>query len=167
MDGLTIRPIRVSDAAELNAMRIMPGVQETISGIYSERVSFSEEYIKNLTPSDYVFIAEVLINGDFNTVGFASISIKDSPQNRHEGVFGVMVRTEWQGMGIGRKLIDKVIDLADNHLNLKRVELVVFADNNDAIRLYESYGFEREALLRANMIRSGSFCDSLIMARIR
>ena len=98
------------------------------------------------------------------TVGFASLSVSDNPLCRHEGLFGIMVRTDWQGRGIGRKLIERIIDLSDNWLNLKRIELVAFADNCEAIRFYESYGFEREALLRANMTRSGSFCDSLVMS---
>ena len=163
MVGLIIRPIRAEDAYDLNEMRIMQGVQETISGIFTERLSFSEDYIKNLTKNDHIFIAEI----DSKAVGFASISVADNPLCRHEGLFGIMVRTDWQGQGIGRMLMERIIDLSDNWLNLKRIELVTFADNSDAIRFYESYGFEREALLRANMTKNGSFCDSLLMSRLR
>ena len=164
---IIIRPIKSSDAAALNEMRIMKGVQETISGIFTERLPFAEDYIKSLTQNDHVFIAEADAGSETSTVGFASLSVSDNPLCRHEGLFGIMVRTDWQGRGIGRKLIERIIDLSDNWLNLKRIELVAFADNCEAIRFYESYGFEREALLRANMTRSGSFCDSLVMSRVK
>lgn len=167
MEGLIIRPIRAADVYDLNEMRIMQGVQETISGIFTERLSFAEDYIKGLTPNDHVFMAEMTVGCVPKAVGFACISVTDNPRSRHEGLFGIMVRTDWQGRGIGRILIEKILDISDNWLNLKRIELVTFADNAKAIRFYESCGFKREALLRANMIKNGTFCDSLLMSRIR
>jgi putative acetyltransferase len=43
-----------------------------------------------------------------------------------------------------------VIDLADKWLNLARIELTVFTDNEPAIALYRKFGFEIEARF-ANM----------------
>jgi putative acetyltransferase len=60
-----------------------------------------------------------------------------------------------------------VVDLADNWLQLKRLELGVYADNARAIALYERYGFEREGLNRAYSWRNGAWADSLMMARLR
>ena len=65
------------------------------------------------------------------------------------------------------KLMAAVVELADRWLNLKRLELQVWADNAPAIALYEKFGFEREGLLRAEGFRDGAFADSLAMARLR
>ena len=52
-------------------------------------------------------------------------------------------------------------------LMLVRVELEVFADNEQAIRLYEKLGFEKEGLLRMTTVRNGRYVDEYKMARIR
>ncbi len=61
----------------------------------------------------------------------------------------------------------QIIDVADNWLNLKRLALTVYSDNERAIRLYEEYGFEREGLLRSDTFRAGQYVDVLTMARLR
>ena len=60
-----------------------------------------------------------------------------------------------------------VLDLADNWLMLVRLELTVFADNERAVHLYESLGFEREGIRRKAAVRNGVYMDEIAMARIR
>ena len=85
----------------------------------------------------------------------------------HVGSIGMAVHDAYAGRGAGTALLAAVIDLADNWLQLKRLELGVYADNVRAIALYERFGFEREGLQRAYSWRGGAFADSLIMARLR
>ena len=74
---------------------------------------------------------------------------------------------DWQGKGVGKELMRAIVDLADNWLNLTRLELEVYADNQAAIRLYERFGFEVEGKLRQHAFRDGQFVDSIVMGRIR
>ena len=85
----------------------------------------------------------------------------------HAGQFGVAVHDAYVGRGAGTALLAAALDLADNWLNLKRVELRVYADNARAIALYQRFGFEREGLQRAYSWRNGAYADSLTMARLR
>jgi len=85
----------------------------------------------------------------------------------HVGAIGMGVHDAYAGRGVGTALMAAVIDLADRWLNLKRLELQVWADNVPAIALYEKFGFEREGLLRAEGFRDGAYADSLAMARLR
>ena len=57
--------------------------------------------------------------------------------------------------------------MADNWMNLHRVELTVFADNQAAQRLYRSFGFEVEGVLRDYALRDGVYVDTVSMARLR
>jgi ribosomal protein S18 acetylase RimI-like enzyme len=50
------------------------------------------------------------------------------------------VHDEFCGRGIGSALLAAFIDLSDNWLNLKRLELTVYVDNEPAIRLYKKFG---------------------------
>lgn len=60
-------------------------------------------------------------------------------------------------MGVGSKLMEIMLDMADNWLMLVRVELTVYCNNEQAIRMYEKYGFEIEGTRRAGSIRFGKY----------
>jgi putative acetyltransferase len=77
------------------------------------------------------------------------------------------VHDDWHGKGVGTALMRAGLDLADNWLNLTRLELEVYTDNDAAVRLYERFGFEREGLLRRHAYRDGRYVDSYSMARLR
>ncbi|HEX8289135.1 MAG TPA: GNAT family N-acetyltransferase [Pyrinomonadaceae bacterium] len=89
------------------------------------------------------------------------------PRRRHVGGFGMGVHDDWHGKGIGTALLNACVDLADKWLNLTRLELEVYTDNEPAIKLYERFGFEREGTLRRHAFRDGKYVDSYAMARIR
>jgi len=58
-------------------------------------------------------------------------------------LIGMMVRTELQGAGIGRRLLDAGIDIARSVDGLEMLTLTVTASNAGAVRLYERAGFMR------------------------
>jgi putative acetyltransferase len=91
----------------------------------------------------------------------------DSPRRRHVGVIGVAVHDDWQGRGIGTSLMEAALDLADNWLNLERIELNVYADNAAGRALYEKFGFEIEGTHRRYAFREGRYVDAYSMARIK
>ena len=89
------------------------------------------------------------------------------PRRSHVGSLGMGVHDDWQGRGVGSALLGACIELADKWLNLRRLELEVYTDNEPAIRLYERHGFEREGHLRGHAFRDGRYVDSYTMARLR
>ena len=88
------------------------------------------------------------------------------PRRRHAGELGMMVRDDWQGKGIGTALMQAAVDLADKWLNLSRLELDVFFDNEPAIKLYEKFGFQVEGTQIGYAFRDGQYVDTLKMARV-
>ncbi|WP_017256286.1 GNAT family N-acetyltransferase [Pseudomonas tolaasii] len=85
----------------------------------------------------------------------------------HVGSFGMGVATAWQGKGVGSKLLAAALEVADNWMNLHRVELTVYADNEAAQALYRKFGFEAEGRLRDYAVRDGQYVDTVSMARLR
>jgi putative acetyltransferase len=101
-------------------------------------------------------------------VGSLGLAVPDrSPRRWHVGEIGMAVHDQWQGRGIGTALLRAAVDLADRWLNLRRLELTVYTDNEPAIRLYRRFGFEREGLLRKYAFRDGVFVDAYTLARVR
>ena len=106
-------------------------------------------------------------DSDPEVIGMITLTVCPTPRLRHIGRLGSLaVRSDYQGHGIGSKLMQSMIDLADNWLNLLRLELLVYTDNESAIRLYRKYDFEQEGRLQAMAFRSGRYIDGFLMARI-
>ena len=84
------------------------------------------------------------------------------PRRRHAGQIGMAVRDDWQGKGAGSALMQATVDLADKWLNLSRLELEVYTDNEPAVRLYKKFGFSVEGTLRRYALRAGQFVDMSI-----
>ena len=89
------------------------------------------------------------------------------PRRRHVGQIGMAVRDDWHGKGAGTALMGAAVDLADKWLNLMRLELDVYTDNEPAIRLYQKFGFVIEGTLVNYAYRDGQFVDTYTMARLR
>ena len=158
---MVIRPIKTEDAADINRMRTMNGVRENILGMASERVSDAEAFIRALTPNDHLLVAEV----DGTVVGCVSLNVSPRPRVCHTGGLGLMVHADYQRQGIGKALMTDILDIADNWLKLKRVELSVFVENEAAIALYRKMGFVVEGTKKYAAVRNGLYADEYLMAR--
>ncbi len=163
----TIRPIRIEDASDINEMYTMDGVRENLLGLFSERISRSEEVIKSLDQNQNLMVAETVQNGVKKVVGSVSLSVSQTPRTRHTASLGIMVHKNYQGKGIGTALLEKILDLADNWLMLVRVELTVFTDNDTAVSLYKTHGFQIEGTKKYAAVRNGKYDDEYLMARYR
>lgn len=90
-----------------------------------------------------------------------------SGRRAHVGEIGMGIDDRHVGKGLGTALLAALVDAADNWLNLRRLELTVFADNQAALALYRKFGFEEEGLLRDFAFQAGRYADAIAMARLR
>jgi RimJ/RimL family protein N-acetyltransferase len=75
--------------------------------------------------------------------------------------------TAHRSKGYGSAAVRQLVNHAFKELRLQRVFLLVLADNERAIRVYEQCGFEREGRLRRHVLKNGQFHDVLVMAVLR
>jgi len=99
-------------------------------------------------------------------IGNCSLEQHARVRRAHTGSIGMAVAHDWQGQGVGTRLLAAVLDVADNWMSLLRVELTVFADNKPALALYQRHGFEVEGQLRDYAMRDGRLTDVYSMARL-
>ena len=100
-------------------------------------------------------------------VGHLVLMVYANPRTRHAGHLGIAVRDDWQGRRVGTELMKACVDLADNWLNLARLDLRVYVDNAPAIALYEKFGFAIEGTHRRFAFRDGGYVDAHVMARLK
>ncbi|MDP9530711.1 GNAT family N-acetyltransferase [Pseudomonas protegens] len=100
-------------------------------------------------------------------IGSCSLNQVARVRRAHCADVAMGVSPAWQRQGVGSRLLAAVLEVADNWMNLRRVELTVYADNQAAIALYQKFGFETEGQLRDYAVRDGGYVDVLSMARLR
>ena len=86
-----------------------------------------------------------------------------------QGVAGLSMalgRPYW-GQGYGREALHLLLAYAFGELNVRRVQLTVFAYNPRAVRLYESAGFQREGAFREFIQRDGQTYDMYLYGLLR
>lgn len=159
---VTVRRIRPDDHEALHEIYSQPGV---IRGTLQLPFPASETWRERTARTQdgtYNLVATV----DGRVVGNLGLFVATNPRRAHAGQIGMAVHDAWQGRGIGTTLMVAVLDLADRWLNLSRIELQVFVDNEPAVRLYRSMGFAVEGTQARFAFRDGQFADVYAMARL-
>lgn len=126
----------------------------------------TEVWRKRLGGDDERQVKLVALHQD-QVIGHLGLEQYSRIRRAHCGSLGMGVSVAWQGKGVGSMLLAAALDVADNWMNLRRVELTVYADNEAAIGLYRKFGFETEGLMRDYAVRDGCWVDTLAMARLR
>jgi L-phenylalanine/L-methionine N-acetyltransferase len=158
----TIRALEVADAEAVARLHAMPGYRYGTLRPPHPTVESVRKFLEGRSPDNFLigaFVGERL-------VGTAGLH-RSGGRQRHVAGIGMGVADDLTGKGIGTALLRELLDAADNWLDIRRLELTVFHDNQTAIRLYERHGFEREGLHRAFAYRDGSYVDAIAMARLR
>jgi putative acetyltransferase len=160
---ITIRSQEPADAAAVSALMGREGTFEGTLQLPDMPVASRLEFLQKVESNSckLVAVAGSEIVGAAGLYG-ASMSLRRG----HVRMLGIGIDREWQGRGIGKLLITRLLDWADNWAGVLRVELTVHADNDRAIALYRSMGFAEEGRHRAYALKNGCYVDALFMARL-
>ena len=162
MEGVKIRAVKTDDCEDLYEVSSCPGVVRGTLQLPYVSADHRKKRLEDLGPDDHMLVAEV----DDHVVGSLGLHRRNK-RRAHVGDIGMGVHDDYQNQGIGTALMAAAIDLADNWLNLKRVELHVYTDNAPAIHMYKKLGFEVEGTHRAFAFRGGEYVDAYSMAQIK
>ena len=162
--SITVRHIEPSDYEALHKIFSGPKV---VWGVLQIPFPSAEMWRKRLAePPEGLYSLVACADGE--VVGQLGLHTSPNrPRRRHVGQIGMAVRDDWQGKGVGSALMQAAIDLADKWLNLSRLELEVYTDNERALKLYQKFGFISEGTAIDFAFRDGQFVDVYLMARLR
>jgi len=101
-------------------------------------------------------------------VHIGSCGYHDVDWRNRVGEVGIMLgpRDYW-GRGYGTDALQTLVAWGFYTLNLNRVQLRVFADNERALRSYQKVGFQLEGRLRQGNYANGAYRDVLYMGVLR
>lgn len=146
MSNLIIRPVTLDDAEAFFALRLeaLQTNPEAFGASYEDTLQnwTAESYTAARVPSEdsdnVIFCAEKA--GEF--VGMMGFVREKSAKTKHTGfIWGVFAKPSLRGQGIGKKLLNAIIDHARSCENLSMITLSVVTENQAAIALYEKMGF--------------------------
>ncbi len=162
MADVIIRRAEVSDSDALARLYAWPG---TYSGTLQLPHPSAAMWRARLErPPEEVVALVALVDGGI--VGQAGLHMEKNVRRRHVAHIGIGVADPFAGKGGGSALMAELGNLADNWLQLLRLELTVFVDNQAAQGLYRKFGFEVEGTHRAYAMRNGVLMDVHAMARL-
>jgi L-phenylalanine/L-methionine N-acetyltransferase len=160
---IQIRALEPSDVDAIHEIMACPGVTANTLQLPWRSRDLTQERFGQRHPDEYR-LAAVL---DGRVVGNLGLHIVQTPRRRDVGNMGMSVHDEFQNRGVGSALMAAMVDLADNWLGLRRIELEVWTDNHPAVHLYEKFGFVIEGTAHQFARRAGTLVDAYYMARLR
>ena len=132
----------------------------TVSPVSFEKV---EKFVENNIGNDY---SQYIAENETEIIGWADIIPYSENSQSHIGNLGMGVISSCRGQGIGTKLLQKAVQHAWKK-GLKRIELEVYSDNKNAIKLYHQSGFQMEGTRKYARYYAGAFQHCHIMAQYR
>lgn len=159
---LKIRHAEPSDFAAIQETFAQPKATSGTLQIPYPSAEMWRERLSNRSADRPLLVALV----DGKLVGNAGLELNTRRRRTHAAHIGMAVHDQYHNLGVGSALMAALIDQADNWLNLLRLELTVFTDNQAAINLYKKFGFVIEGTHVAYALRDGAYADVYAMARL-
>ncbi len=140
---LEVRFLASADAGAYSAIRLeaLELEPDAFSSSAEEHRRLSAEEIGRRLASEDNFVAGAFLGG--RLIGTAGFYREKGPKTRHLGfVWGVYVNREARGRGIGRAMMEALLDRATKIAGLEQIRMSVTTTQEAAARLYRSLGFE-------------------------
>lgn len=162
--------LEISNAIRSDAAAIIDYVNQV--GGESDNLTFGENEFGMSIEDEEAFLERVSMSDnavylvakiESEIVGTLSFSGGHRKRICHTGEFGVSVLKCHWGKGIAKALILELIDWSQRTGTIRKLNLRVRADNENAIKLYKSLGFIEQGVITREFQMDGVFYDSIFM----
>jgi [ribosomal protein S5]-alanine N-acetyltransferase len=115
---------------------------------------------KHIPPHDFA----IVVND--TAVGGVGIILNESIR-RHTAEIGYWLGEEFWGRGIATDALMAMTEYAFSHFDIVRIQASVFDWNPASMRVLEKAGYQREAVLKQNVVKDNRIIDEYIYSLIR
>jgi ribosomal protein S18 acetylase RimI-like enzyme len=156
-----IRRLTSADAPAYREIRL--------AGLRDRPEAFGSTFVRESTQPLTWFcdrLSNSAVFGAFHSmalVGVAGLAIREGEKERHKGLlWGMYVRPDARKGGVGKRLVEAVIDHARAHVEV--IQLSVISENEPARRLYAGLGFVEYGREKDSLKQNGRYYDEILMA---
>ena len=159
--------VRLATAADAEAVcRIYnQGIDDRVATLETELRTTEERrrWLVGRSPRHPVIVAE---NGNGEVVGWGSLNVFN-PREAYRFVtdFSVYVERSWRGKGVGKVVLERLIELARQH-GFHKMVLSAFPTNTGGMALYEKLGFRTVGIYREQGMLDGQWVDTITMEKL-
>lgn len=139
-----------------------------VVGGETDNLTFGEEGVPISVEEEKAFLVSMADSNkdiflvalvDDELVGTAIYTTFPRKRMSHRGEVSVSLRKSAWGMGIGSRLMEKLLDFARDTAKVEIVSLEVRSDNVRAINLYRKFGFEKVGCFKGAFKIKGELFD--------
>lgn len=160
---LSVRAMRPDDAASVCAI-YNQGIDDRLATLETRNRTPAEQadWLSRRGPRHPVFVAE----HDTVVVGWASLN-SFNPRTVYDYVtdFSLYVERAYRGRGVGRLLLEQLIECA-RELGYHKMVLAMFPFNESGKTLYGEFGFREVGIYEEQGFLDGRWVDVLIMEKL-
>jgi len=162
-DRITVRPAVERDAAAICTI-YNQGIEDRIATLETELRTPDErrQWLAARGRRHPVVVAAA----DGGVVGWGSLN-PFNPREAYQYVadFSVYVERAWRGKGVGRRLLEHLIELART-IGYHKMVLSAFPFNPGGMALYERLGFRRVGTYEQQGLLDNEWVDTIIMEKL-
>lgn len=111
------------------------------------------------SPNSILLVAKI----NNTLIGNIDLTGSDKSKMFHTGVIGMGIKKEWRNQGLGRCLIESVIDWAKKHSMIELIWLDVYASNELGYHLYKNTGFKVSGIINDFFKDENGYKDKIQM----
>ena len=141
-ERLTLRQLVVNDEQEIFTLRsdieINKYLDRQVSNTIDDARDFINKVNENINKNDSLYWAITL--SDKNIL-IGTICLFGFSDENYKCEIGYELLTNFQGQGIMKEAVEKVIDYAFNTIKVKKIEAFLHRDNQSSIKLLEKFSF--------------------------
>ncbi|AEX50689.1 bifunctional acetate--CoA ligase family protein/GNAT family N-acetyltransferase [Rahnella aquatilis] len=146
------RPILPEDEPLLKAFILKVTKEDLYYRYFSEINEFTHEDLANMTQIDYdremAFVAIHTVDDESEIIG---VTRAVSDPDNIDAEFSVLVRSDLKGLGLGRRLLDKMIHYAAEH-GLQRLTGITMPNNRGMITLARKLEFDVDIQIQDGIV---------------
>lgn len=164
--GIYLRLMSYNDTEKIVAWRNSDSVRKRFiyQGLFTKESH--ENWIKTMVETGKVVQMIICEIDTDRAVG--SVYVRDIDRTHHKAEYGIFIgEKDARGRGYGTAAAKLMTRYCFEELDLHRLFLRVYAENERAIRSYEKAGFVKEAHLRDDVYIDGEYRDIVLMGILR
>jgi RimJ/RimL family protein N-acetyltransferase len=164
-ENLSFRAPEERDLQMLYDMRYDESIVNNLFSVWPISMSNQKKWLENILNSSSKKIL-IITHKDYTNfiqpLGYARLTDIDSIHRKVE--VGADIISGFRGQGLGQKTYLALLDFCTRQLNMRKIYLYVFENNETAIAVYKKVGFEVESILKEHIFRNGEYQNVLMMS---
>lgn len=135
----------------------IPMILEEYSGDLKSEMALIVEYSKSAN--------SLLLIAEFENEFIGNIDLTGSKRSKmfHTGMIGMGIQESWRNQGLGKLLVESILDWAKRESEIELVWLDVYASNDLGCALYRNTGFEISGIIKGFFNEQGGYIDKIQM----